>query len=65
MIKKLMGCIRENKKHTILTPLFMLGEVVFELLIPMLMSACILDSGLFWGLRSPAGCASWQRFPSQ
>ena len=36
MIKKLMGCIRENKKHTILTPLFMLGEVGLECTLPMI-----------------------------
>ncbi len=36
MIKKLMGCIRENRKHTILTPLFMLGEVGLECTLPMI-----------------------------
>ena len=36
MIRKLMGCIRENKKHTILTPLFMLGEVGLECTLPMI-----------------------------
>ena len=36
MIKKLMGCIRDNKKHTVLTPLFMLGEVGLECTLPMI-----------------------------
>ena len=41
MIKKLMGCIRENKKHTILTPLFMLGEVGLECTLPMITAKLI------------------------
>ena len=48
MIRKLMGCIRENKKHTILTPLFMLGEVGLECTIPMITARLInyiQDSG--------------------
>ncbi len=36
MIKRLAGCIREYKKHTILTPLFMIGEVVCECTIPLI-----------------------------
>ena len=41
MIKKLMGCIRENKKHTILTPLFMVGEVGLECTLPMITAKLI------------------------
>ncbi len=35
MIKKLARSIREYKKHTILTPIFMIGEVGLECAIPM------------------------------
>ena len=41
MIKKLMGCIRDNKKHTILTPLFMVGEVGLECTLPMITAKLI------------------------
>ena len=41
MIKKLMGSIRENKKHTILTPLFMVGEVGLECTLPMITAKLI------------------------
>ena len=34
MIKRFIGCIREYKMHTILTPIFMIGEVVCECIIP-------------------------------
>lgn len=36
MIKRLLGCIREYKTQTLLTPLFMVGEVSCECVIPML-----------------------------
>ena len=41
MIKKLMGCIRDNKTHTILTPLFMVGEVGLECTLPMITARLI------------------------
>ena len=41
MIKKLMGCIRDNKKHTILTPLFMVGEVGLECTLPLITAKLI------------------------
>ena len=41
MIKKLMGSIRDNKKHTILTPLFMVGEVGLECTLPMITAKLI------------------------
>ena len=41
MIKQLTGCIREYKKHTILTPVFMIGEVVCECIIPMITAQLI------------------------
>ena len=45
MIKKLAGCIREYKKQAIATPLFMIGEVAMEALIPMIM-AWLVDRGI-------------------
>ena len=41
MIKTLTGCIREYKKHTLLTPVFMIGEVVCECIIPMITAQLI------------------------
>lgn len=43
MLKRILKCVKGYKKETFLTPLFMLGEVVFELMIPYLMSTKILD----------------------
>ena len=43
MFKRLLKNVKGYTKQTILTPLFMLGEVVFELLIPFLMSSKILN----------------------
>lgn len=34
MLKKLMGCVREYKKTSLLTPILMIGEVVMECFIP-------------------------------
>ena len=45
MIKRLMKCIGKYKKHTIATPLFMVGEVAMEVAIPMLM-ATLIDRGI-------------------
>ena len=41
MIKRLAGCIREYKRSTILTPVFMVGEVVCECIIPLLTAKLI------------------------
>lgn len=41
MIKKLAGCIGEYKKHTILTPLLILGEVIMECLIPFIIALLV------------------------
>ncbi len=41
MIKKLAGCIRQYKRDTILTPVFMLGEVSCECAIPLLTAGLI------------------------
>ena len=45
MIKTLAAQIKEFKKESILTPIFMVLEVIFETLIPLLM-ASIIDQGV-------------------
>lgn len=45
MIKKLLGCVREYKLHSILSPLFVCGEVIMEVIIPLLM-AHLIDYGI-------------------
>ncbi len=45
MIKKLASCIREYKRDTILSPIFVLFEVVLEVLIPLIM-ADLIDYGI-------------------
>lgn len=45
MIKRLLKSVREYKKASILTPVFMLGEVLMEVIIPILM-AKLLDNGI-------------------
>ena len=41
MIKTLAGYIREYKKPSIMTPLFMIAEVVMEMIVPLLMAATV------------------------
>ena len=48
MIKKLMKSIREYKKETILTPIFVALEVILEVLIPLIM-ADLIDDGIYGG----------------
>ena len=48
MIKKLMKSIREYKKATILTPIFVALEVVLEVAIPLIM-ANLIDDGIYGG----------------
>ena len=48
MIKTLLSCIGDAKRATILTPVFVVGEVVLEILIPFLMSK-IIDNGINLG----------------
>lgn len=43
MIGKLASCIRQYKRATVLTPVFMVGEVIFELVVPLLMSKTVLE----------------------
>ncbi len=59
MIKRLSGCIREYKKPTLLTPLFMIGEVSCECIIPLItadlinaiQTGCELQAILGFGLK--------------
>lgn len=48
MIKRLMSSIREYKKESLLTPLFLLGEVAMEVIIPLYM-ADLIDKGISGG----------------
>lgn len=48
MIKKLAKSIREYKKESILTPIFVSWEVVMEVIIPLLM-ANLIDKGMYDG----------------
>lgn len=45
MIKTLAAHIKEYKKASILTPIFMIGEVIMETILPLLM-ASIIDEGV-------------------
>lgn len=45
MIKKLLQCVGEYKKASILAPLFITGEVILEVIIPLLM-AYMIDYGI-------------------
>ena len=48
MIKRLAKSIREYKLTSILTPLFVAGEVILEVIIPLLM-ADLIDDGIYGG----------------
>ena len=48
MIKKLLQSVREFKLVSILTPLFMIGEVIMEVIIPILMER-LVDDGINGG----------------
>lgn len=45
MIKRLAKCVREYTKPAIMTPVFVIGEVVMEVIIPLLM-ADLIDNGI-------------------
>ena len=45
MLKTLAAQVKEFKKDSILTPVFMILEVLFETMIPLLM-ASIIDKGV-------------------
>lgn len=48
MIRKLIGCIREYRKQTLLAPFFVTLEVVMEVVIPLMM-AKLIDDGIDGG----------------
>ncbi len=48
MIRKLAGCVREYKRASVLTPIFVTMEVVMEVVIPLLM-AKLIDLGIDQG----------------
>ena len=45
MIRRLTACIQEYKRDAILTPIFVIGEVAFDVFIPM-MTGRLLDEGV-------------------
>ncbi len=45
MLKRLLQEVKEYKRPSILTPVFMIGEVIFEMIVPYLM-ASIIDEGI-------------------
>ena len=45
MLKRLAGCIRQYKKVSLLSPLFVTLEVIMEVIIPLLM-AKLIDEGI-------------------
>ncbi len=48
MVKKLASHVREYKKQTILTPILVMGEVILEILIPLIMAE-LIDKGIDGG----------------
>ncbi|MBB6022228.1 ATP-binding cassette subfamily B protein [Paenibacillus sp. JGP012] len=48
MVRKLLGSVREYTKDTWLTPLFLLGEVAMEVVIPLFMAE-LIDQGITGG----------------
>ena len=46
MIKTLAGQVKEFKKDSIITPIFMILEVIMEMIIPLLMSSFIDVGGV-------------------
>lgn len=45
MIRRLAACVREFKKDSVLTPVYVVGEVVLETLLPLLMAG-LIDNGI-------------------
>ena len=50
MLKTILSQVKEFKRVSILTPVFVLGEVILEMVIPLLM-ASIIDEGVTAGLK--------------
>lgn len=55
MIKRLSQSVREYKRDAILTPVLVVGEVIMDVLIPMLISN-LIDYGINAGIRLHKGC---------
>ena len=45
MVKTILSQVKEFKKDSLLTPVFMILEVIMEMVIPLLMAA-IIDNGV-------------------
>ncbi|MCI9136610.1 MAG: ABC transporter ATP-binding protein, partial [Lachnospiraceae bacterium] len=45
MVKTILGQVKEFKKDSLLTPVYMMLEVIMEMIIPLLMAA-IIDNGV-------------------
>ena len=45
MLKRLAGCVRQYKGASLLSPLFVVLEVIMEVIIPLLM-AKLIDDGI-------------------
>ncbi len=45
MLKAILGQVKEFKRDSLLTPVFMILEVIMEMVIPLLMAA-IIDNGV-------------------
>ena len=65
MLKTLASQVKEYKKASIITPIFIVCEVIMELLIPLLMST-LIDDGISTGnmkhvfiIGGSNGCYSW------
>ena len=48
MLKRFAACIREYKKQTILTPIYVTVEVIIDVVIPLVM-ASLIDQGISAG----------------
>ena len=48
MVKQLSGCVRQYKKDAVLTPLFVIGEVILDVMVPLIM-ANLIDFGINTG----------------
>ena len=48
MVKILLSCVGKYRRPVVLTPLFIAGEVLMEILIPFIMAG-IIDKGILGG----------------
>ena len=52
MLKTLGAQVKEFKKASIATPLFMILEVIMEMIIPLMMASIILAASVGWKTRN-------------